>query len=166
MPPKPQALNSSSVNPANLVELQVLTKVITQLQNNGDIRGSIPYLAKVVQIVDNQKLDKPDPETLKTDNYQRQKYHKQLNELRKVKADAYANLADAYFHTQQFVVCETSLLISVKIWEKLKQYEPNEIEASNAHLKAAYQQLLEAYEAMNKPHMAQHMANKLSKLDN
>jgi hypothetical protein len=155
MPPSPQSLHSSTVNPANLLELQVLTQVATQLQCNNDIRGSIPYLAKIAQIVDNQKLARPAREEPQ-DNY-----YAQLNQLRKVKADAYAQLADAYFKTQQFVLCESSLLSSVKIWEKLVQHTNEDL---SVQLKAGYKQLKACYEAMGKTQLARHMETKLSKL--
>jgi hypothetical protein len=154
----PQSLHSNSVNPANLLELQVLTKVITQLQSNNDIRGSIPYLAKIVQIIDHQKLDRPNRDE---DAIKQQHYYRQLNELRKVKADAYAQLADAYFQTQQYVLCESSLLVSVKIWENLVRHDA--LQETSA-LKLAYEQLKACYEQMGKTQLAQHMETKLSRL--
>jgi hypothetical protein len=160
MPPQPQALRSNSVNPANLVELQVLTKIVTQLQNNNDIKGSIPYLAKIVQIVSNQRLERP---TSASEDKQ-QHYYQQLNELSKVQADAYAQLADAYFQTQQFITCESNLILSVKIWERLLKHDPASIEITKLRLKIAYKQLSEAYEAMGKTQLAQHMESKLERL--
>jgi hypothetical protein len=151
----PQSLRSSSINPANLLELQVLTKVITQLQSNNDIRGSIPYLAKIVQIVEHQKLDRP------SDPTKQSHYYQQLNELRKVKADAYAQLADAYFQTQQYILCESSLLVSVKLWENLVRHDA--LQETGA-LRLAYEQLKICYEQMGKIQLAQHMETKLSRL--
>ncbi|KAI8097977.1 uncharacterized protein B0P05DRAFT_522811 [Gilbertella persicaria] len=159
MPPAPQTIISSSINPANLLELQVLTNITSQLQSQGDIQNSIPYLAKIVQIVESQRLgEKP------TEPEKRQGYYKQFNELRKIKAEAYAHLADAYFKTQQFVQCESSLLISVKIWEKLVQHEPEEAEHSNKQLQIAYKQLYACYKAMGKTQLAEHIQTKLSRL--
>lgn len=159
MPPQPQALRSNSVNPANLVELEVLTKIVTQLQNNNDIKGSIPYLAKIVQIVANQRLERPT-----SASEDKQHYHQQLNELSKVQADAYAQLADAYFQTQQFIACESNLILSVKIWERLLKHDPASIETTKLRLKTAYKQLSEVYEAMGKTQLAQHMEIKLERL--
>lgn len=159
MPPQPQALRSNSVNPANLVELEVLTKIVTQLQNNNDIKGSIPYLAKIVQIVANQRLERP-----ASASEDKQHYYQQLNELSKVQADAYAQLADAYFQTQQFITCESNLILSVKIWERLVKHDPASVETTKLRLKTAYKQLSEAYEAMGKTQLAQHMEIKLERL--
>lgn len=159
MPPQPQALRSNSVNPANLVELEVLTKIVTQLQNNNDIKGSIPYLAKIVQIVANQRLERPT-----SASEDKQHYYQQLNELSKVQADAYAQLADAYFQTQQFITCESNLILSVKIWERLLKHDPASIETTKLRLKTAYKQLSEVYEAMGKTQLAQHMEIKLERL--
>lgn len=153
----PQSLHSSSVNPANLLELQVLTKVVTQLQSDNNIRGSIPYLAKIVQIVEHHKLDRPD----RNDATKKQRYYQQLNELRKVKANAYAQLAGAYFQTQQYVLCESSLLVSVKIWENLALHDALQ---DTGVLRLAYEQLKASYEQMGKTQLAQHMETKLSRL--
>lgn len=158
MSPTPQSLNSNTVNPANLLELQVLTQVATQLQSNNDIQGSIPYLAKIAQIVDNQKLDRPPPEE------PQENYYQQFNQLREIKADAYAQLADAYFKTNQFVLCENSLLSSVKIWEKLVQHSKGE--DFTRQRRAGYEQLKACYEAMGKTQLSQHMETKISKLVN
>ncbi|KAI9360687.1 hypothetical protein BD770DRAFT_384628 [Pilaira anomala] len=155
--PTPQQLHSSSINPANLVELQVLTQVVAQLQSNEDIRGSIPYLAKIVQILENQKLEKPKGDQDKLG------YYKQYNQLRLVQADAHAQLAEAYFKTQQFISCESSLLKSVKIWEKLVQHG-NVTGDLRPQLTQAYIQLQESYEAMGKAQLAQHIENKLARL--
>ncbi|KAI7900998.1 uncharacterized protein BX663DRAFT_553635 [Cokeromyces recurvatus] len=165
MSSQPHSLNSSSINPANLLELQVLTKVIGQLQSNGDIQGSIPYLAKVVQIIDHQQLDRPSREVMQTDPKRKAAYYEQLNELRKVKAEAYAQLADAYFKVHNFISCETYLLFSVKIWENLIEHERLRIDSSyEERLKIAYKQLLDAYEAMGKSNLAYHIKVKLKKL--
>ncbi|GAA5813025.1 hypothetical protein MFLAVUS_006491 [Mucor flavus] len=153
--PTPQALHSSSINPANLVELQVLTQVITQLQSSNDIAGTIPYLAKIVQIVNNQNLSKP--------TTQLPKYYQQLNQLRLVQADAYSQLAEAYFHTHQFIKCESNLLASVRIWEKLVQHG-NVSEDLKPRLKQAYVMLKACYEDMGKGQLAQHMEIKLSRI--
>lgn len=154
----PQSLQSNSINPANLLEIQVLTQVINELQSKNDIKGTIPYLAKIVQIVDNQKLDRPsrDEGQAKLDHY-----YQQLNQLRKVKADAHAQLANAYFQTQQFILCESSLILSVKIWEKLVQHSSEDF---SVQLKSGYSQLKACYEAMGKNQLAQHADNKLAKL--
>ncbi|CAO3656486.1 unnamed protein product [Mucor fragilis] len=161
MPPQPQALRSNSVNPSNLVELQVLTKIVNQLQSNNDMKGSIPYLAKIVQIVANQRLERPS--STATEDI-KQRYYQQLNELSKVQADAYAQLADAYFQTQQFVTCESNLILSVKIWERLLKHDAASTDTIRPRLKAAYKQLEEAYEAMGKTQLAQHMATRLDRL--
>jgi hypothetical protein len=153
MPPTPQSLRSSTVNPANLVELQVLTQVVTQLQSKDDILGSIAYLSKIVQIIENQRLDKP--------NGNKEHYYQQFNQLRIVKADAHAQLADAYFKTQQFILCESSLLTSVKIWEKLVQHNDQDF---STQLKHGYGQLKTCYEAMGKNQLAQYMDTKLCHL--
>ncbi|KAG2199632.1 hypothetical protein INT47_005157 [Mucor saturninus] len=149
MPPAPQALHSSSVNPANLVELQVLTQVSSQLQSSGDVAGSIPYLAKIVQILENQQLEKKSS-----------RYKQQCEQLRRVQADAHAQLGDAYYKTGQYVVCEHALLRSVKIWEKLVQQDSSVC----GPLRAAYEQLKSSYEAMGKTQLAQHIETKLERL--
>jgi hypothetical protein len=157
----PQSLTSSSINPANLLEIQVLTQVIVQLQNNGDVKGSIPYLAKITQIIDNQKLDK---KPLKSEGKEKLNgYYKQLNQYQKVKADAHAQLADAYFKTRQYMLCESTLLFSVKIWEKLVLHTNEEF---TLQLKGGYEQLKVCYENMGKLQLAQHIDNKLIKMKN
>lgn len=154
MPPTPQSLHSSSVNPANLVELQVLTQVVSQLQSQGDVKGSIPYLSKIVQILENQQLEKPS-------DGNKEHYYQQFNQLRRVKADAHAQLGHAYFETQQYLMCETSLLTSVKIWEKLVQHHDVDF---GMQLSCAYEQLKSCYEAMGKTQLAHYMETKLCHL--
>lgn len=154
----PQSLHSNSINPANLLEIQVLTQVINELQSKNDIKGSIPYIAKIAQIIDNQKLERPAREE---GQEKLEHYYQQLNQLRKVKADAHAQLADAYFQTQQFILCESSLIQSVKIWEKLVQHSSEDF---SVPLKKGYLQLKACYEAMGKNQLAQHMDTKLSRL--
>ncbi|KAI8982213.1 hypothetical protein BDF20DRAFT_912408 [Mycotypha africana] len=161
---KPEALHSKTVNPANLLELQVLTKIVTDLQKRKQkdgIRGSIPYLAKIVQIVENQTLEKP---SLSASQQEKDKYYKRLNELRKVQADAYAQLADAYFRTQNFILCESNLSIAVKHWEKLLEHDASSVKYCQTRLKDAYEQLAEAYEQMGKENLAQHMKTRKAKL--
>ncbi|KAI8350346.1 hypothetical protein EDC96DRAFT_519641 [Choanephora cucurbitarum] len=150
----PQTIISSSVNPANLLELKVLSNIVSQLQEQGDMGQAIPYLAKMVQIVDSQRLEKP------TDPQNKTPYYSQLNELQKLKADAYSQLAFAYLKTHQFVQCESWLTSSIKLWEKLIRYDPQ----GQPSLMVAYEALIECYMAMGKDHLAQHIQTRLCKL--
>ncbi|KAG0169992.1 hypothetical protein DFQ28_002720 [Apophysomyces sp. BC1034] len=154
------ALNSQSVNPANLLELQVLAQVVIDLQNKNNIRGSIPYLAKIAQIVDNQQLTKPSG----TSEEDRHRYEKQKNELDKVKADAHAQLADAYFKIGNYINAEASLSFSVAIWEKLLQRQQQDVPDIRSFLLKAYDRLKECYEIMDKQKMATFMEARKSKL--
>ncbi|KAI8372154.1 hypothetical protein BD560DRAFT_395328 [Blakeslea trispora] len=151
----PQAIISSSVNPANLLELKVLSSIVSQLQDQGDVGQAIPYLAKMVQIVDSQRLD-PKP----TDPERRPAYYQQFNELQKLKAESYSQLAFAYLATHQFIPCESWLTSAVKVWEKLVRHDPSLVES----LTVAYEKLIECYLAMGKNQLAQHISTRLQKL--
>ncbi|KAF7725887.1 hypothetical protein EC973_009219 [Apophysomyces ossiformis] len=158
------ALSSQSVNPANLLELQVLAQVVVDLQNKNNIRGSIPYLAKIAQIVDNQRLTKPQGTT----DAEKSRYEKQSIELNKVKADAHAQLADAYYRIGNYVNAEASLSFSVDIWEKLLQRQTQQNANEEADIRAfllkAYDRLKECYEVLDKQKMASYMEARKSKL--
>ncbi|KAI9270527.1 hypothetical protein BDA99DRAFT_534639 [Phascolomyces articulosus] len=120
----PHYLQSQHINPASLVELQVLSKVATEMQLQDNVKGSIPYLAKICQIVDNQQTDSK----------------KAMDQIR---AQAHVQLADAYFKSHQFVQCEASLSIAVKLWEKSRL-------DNQQHLASAYDQLKACYETLEK----------------
>ena len=135
----PHYLQSQYINPASLVELQVLSQVATGMQQQGNVKGSIPYLAKICQIVDNQRTDnKPG--------------------LDQIRAQAHSQLADAYFKAQQFVQCEASLNLAVKIWEKAKTTTTTD------YLLSAYDQLVGCYEALGKSKMIEYMQQRKAKL--
>ncbi|KAI9027155.1 hypothetical protein CLU79DRAFT_717207 [Phycomyces nitens] len=142
---------------SNLLELQVLTQVVVQHQAKNDIRGSIPYLAKIAQIIDNQRIVKPTIDSCQST------YDIQTRELAKLKADAHSQLADAYFKTANHVQCEASLTLSVKIWERLQKDQTNNADIRPLLLNA-YDQLKECYEALGKPSMAKHMETRKTKL--
>lgn len=150
---QPQSLYSHSVNPVHLLEIQVLSQVVHQLQSKNDIRGSIPYLAKIVQIIDNQRLEK-------TNN--RDLYFRQLNEYRKVQSRAHFDLAEAYFKTHDFILSEASFSIAVKNWEKLMEHE-EQAEVKEL-LSKSYDYLKTCYEAMGKDQLAYFAEVKKNKL--
>ncbi|KAG1462068.1 hypothetical protein G6F46_001091 [Rhizopus delemar] len=150
---QPQSLISNTVNPANLLEIQILSNIITELHSKNDIRGSIPYLAKIVQIIDNQKLER---------GSDKDRYYRQLNEYRKVQSRAHFDLGEAYFKTQDFISSEISLSIAVKSWEKLLKYE-NTVEFKK-DLSIAYDYLKICYESMGKHQLAQYMESRKAKL--
>lgn len=143
MIPPPHFLVSKSMNPASLQELQVLQHVATRLQNQGDVKGSIPYLAKICQIVDNQR---PEPE------------HRDAMDT--VRAQAHAQLAEAYFKTFQFTLCESQWMLALDIWEK-RVSDDASLRESLLH---AYDQLKSCYETLGKTQMAHYMDKRKSKL--
>ncbi|KAI8876088.1 hypothetical protein K501DRAFT_262735 [Backusella circina FSU 941] len=151
---QPQTLISNTVNPANLLELQVLSKIVQDLDNKNDIKGAIPYLAKMTQIVDNQAITKP------TDQAKLPNYHLQMNELSKTKANAHAQLAEAFYKTHDFMQCESSLTVSIKIWEKLVRHDTSIIPL----LTSAYDRLKLCYEALGKNQMANNIESRKTKL--
>ncbi|KAI8147941.1 hypothetical protein BJV82DRAFT_575087 [Fennellomyces sp. T-0311] len=130
-------LQSQHINPASLVELRVLSQVADQMQKEDDIKGSIPYLAKICQIVDNQ-------------------HTKDKVSLDQIRAQAHAQLADAYFKSHQFIQCEATLTIAVKIWEKSN--------SSRQQLLNAYGLLKACYETMGKQKLADYMDQRKVKL--
>ncbi|OAD78473.1 hypothetical protein PHYBLDRAFT_163578 [Phycomyces blakesleeanus NRRL 1555(-)] len=154
----------SSTPTSHLLELQVLTQVVLQHQEKNDIRGSIPYLAKIAQIIDNQRIVKPTDDI----DASQSTYDSQIRELNKLKADAHSQLADAYFKTANHVQCEASLTWSVKIWERLIKQDKTTKTTANDDIKPlllnAYDQLKECYEALGKPSMAKHMETRKAKL--
>ncbi|KAI7862392.1 hypothetical protein BDF14DRAFT_100405 [Spinellus fusiger] len=136
-----------------------LLNSVMGLQDNTNIKGSIPYLAKMVQWVENQSITK----VVDADEAQRSLYQKQTLQLSLLKADAHAQLADAFFKAKNHVQCEASLTFSIKIWERLmKQKEsPQEIPLL---LSNAYDQLKECYEVLGKTSMACHIETRKIKL--
>ncbi|CDH51563.1 predicted protein [Lichtheimia corymbifera JMRC:FSU:9682] len=99
--PQPQQLNSQSLNPATVMEINVLKRVAMEQQRTNP-GASIPYFAKICQIVDNQRPPDNDPMRLNI-----------------IRADAHAQLADAYHKVQNWIQCEASLMVAVKIWERM-----------------------------------------------
>ncbi|KAI8978438.1 hypothetical protein BDB01DRAFT_799867 [Pilobolus umbonatus] len=156
----PQRLISNSVNPANLVELETLTKVIDRLQQQNDIKGSIPYLAKIVQILDNQTIQRPPKE----DKARLPHYYQQINELHKVQANAHFQLAEAQYQVYDFIACESSLTLSVKLWEKLLHYNPGYQSELRPLLIKSYETLKLCYDAMGKSQLAMYMDTRKNKL--
>ncbi|KAG1451415.1 hypothetical protein G6F56_008095 [Rhizopus delemar] len=147
---QPHTLNSNTVNPANLLEIQVLSKIVTELRTKKDISGTIPYLAKIVQIVDNQKIEKD------------HNYHRQMKEYRQVQSRAHFDLGQAYFETHQYTSSETYLSMAAKTWENLLKYE-NMLELKDC-LHVVYDYLKTCYESMGKNQLAQHMESRKTKL--
>ncbi|KAG2219099.1 hypothetical protein INT45_005830 [Circinella minor] len=140
----PHYLQSQYINPASLVELQVLDQVVTGMQQQGNVKGSIPYLAKICQIVDNQHTDNK-------------------TALDQIRAQAHAQLADAYFKAQQFIQCEASLNLAIKIWEKATNTKSPETTTIN-YLLSAYDQLIECYEVLGKSKMIEYIKQRKTKL--
>ncbi|KAI9323085.1 hypothetical protein BX666DRAFT_2021848 [Dichotomocladium elegans] len=148
MPTEPYQLHSHNVNPASLVELQVLSKIAAQLQASGDVKGSIPYLAKICQIVDNQQADS-------------------TRSLDLVRADAHYQLGGAYFRANQFQQCEASLMISVKLWENHQRRQPKQEKGEKSffdRLSSSYDMLATSYESLGKQQLAEQMGKRKLKL--
>lgn len=144
----PQYLHSESINPANLLELKVLHQIATKLQSEGNVKGSIPYFAKICQIVDNQRIDGDDTDAKR-------------DALDTIRAQAHIQLADAYFKTLQFTQCESSLSLAVKIFEKQMQ---RDIIIDRNQLARAYEQLHDCYDALGKHQLADFMDERRQKL--
>jgi hypothetical protein len=111
----------------------------------------------MTQIVDNQTIAKP------TDQAKLANYHLQLNELSKTKANAHAQLAEAFYKTNDFIQCEYSLTVSMKIWERLLARHDKTIIPL---LESAYDRLKLCYEALGKNQMATNMESRKAKLHN
>lgn len=146
--PQPQQLNSQSLNPASLMEINVLKRVAMEQQKT-NVQASIPYYAKICQIVDNQRL--PDNDTMP---------------LNTIRADAHAQLADAYYKVQNWIQCEASLMVAVKIWERMLEM-PEESDGkltAKTRLGEAYDILRTCYNTLGKSRLAELMEKRKSKL--
>ncbi|ORY91234.1 hypothetical protein BCR43DRAFT_498735 [Syncephalastrum racemosum] len=127
----PHSLLTHRNNPASAMELRILEAVV---QDCPTVKASIPYLAKICQIVDQ---DSP-PET---------------------RARAHVRLANAYFKTQQFIQCEASLTHAVKLYEK----SDNNNNDNGEELDQAYAQLRDCYDALGKRQLAEHIETRRQK---
>jgi murein L,D-transpeptidase YcbB/YkuD len=155
------SLRSTSINPANLIELQLLSQIVTQKQSANDIRGSIPYLAKMAQIIDNQRLET----TVAASSPQQQQLQQQQHTLRLLQADAHRQLGQAYMKIGQYIQAEASLTITIQRLESLLKGD----NAATSHtivvnqLIEGYDLLKECFELLGKPHMVQGMENRKRK---
>ncbi|CAO3628248.1 unnamed protein product [Cunninghamella echinulata] len=158
----PYNLQTTSINPANLMELQVLSQVVTDKQGKNDIIGSIPYLAKMTQIIDHQQIPKQNDDNNNNNssnncnNNNSLQYNKQEQEriLFSLQADAHKQLGDAYLKTGQYIQAEASFTMSTKRLEllcKKKNIKPNN--ETKLELIQLYDKLIQCYQYMNKPHM-------------
>ncbi|KAI8340166.1 hypothetical protein BC941DRAFT_419597, partial [Chlamydoabsidia padenii] len=145
----PHSLRSTSINPANLLELEVLSRIVSEKHTNNDVRGSIPYLAKMAQIIDNQRLEKGS--TLQ-----------QQQALSTLQADAHRQLGQAYMNTGQYTQAEASLTNSTKKLEYLLKGggDNNNNKMITNQLLQGYDLLKECFEVLGKPHMVQGMENR------
>ncbi|KAI8377792.1 uncharacterized protein BYT42DRAFT_571716 [Radiomyces spectabilis] len=157
--PSPHALGSQSINPSKLMELEVLSQVVSTLQAKNDFKASIPYLAKMAQIVDNQQIGPSSPSSPSSQTPEQRRQQQYL--LDKLKADAHARLADAYYKTGRFIESEASLSLSVKLWETLMSKGYDDVRPL---LMKAYDSLGQCYEALHKPQMVKHMQTRKQKL--
>ncbi|CAO3597866.1 unnamed protein product [Absidia cylindrospora] len=148
----PHSLKSTSINPANLIELEVLSQIVSEKQNNNDIRGSIPYLAKMAQIIDNQRLEQV------TDNNEQQQRIQQRT-LYSLQADAHRQLGQAYLGTGLYTQAEASLSITIQRLESLLK-DNNGSTDTVLQLLQGYDLLKECFQVMNKPHLVQGMENR------
>lgn len=157
------SLRSTSINPANLIELELLSQIVTERQSANDICGSIPYLAKMAQIIDNQRLE----ETLAASSpqQQQQQQRQQRQTFRLLQADAHRQLGQAYMKTGQYIQAEASLSITIQRLESLMKDDTT----ATSHtiivnqLIEGYDLLKECFELLGKPHMVQGMENRKRK---
>ncbi|KAI9303296.1 hypothetical protein BJ944DRAFT_268658 [Cunninghamella echinulata] len=164
----PYNLQTTSINPANLMELQVLSQVVADKQGKNDIKGSIPYLAKMTQIIDHQQIpkqngnnknnnisDKNNNDNSNSNNNNPQSNKKEQQRiLFSLQADAYKQLGDAYLKTGQYIQAEASFTMSTKRLELL--CKKNDVRPNNEtrlELMELYDKLIQCYQYMNKPHM-------------
>ena len=146
--PQPQQLHSQTLNPASLMEINVLKRVAMEQQKT-NVRASIPYFAKICQIVDNQRSPDDDPMPLNI-----------------IRADAHAQLADAYYKVQNWIQCEASLMVAVKIWERMLEM-PEETDGKMTALTRlgnAYDLLRICYGSLGNSRLAELMDKRKSKL--
>ncbi|CAO3633761.1 unnamed protein product [Cunninghamella blakesleeana] len=168
----PYNLQNTSINPANLMELQVLSQVVLDKQKQNDIKGSIPYLAKMTQIIDHQQLSTTKQHKKQKDdgNYDDnignnvddmndQKEKERL--LFSLQAEAHKQLADSYLKTGQYIQAEASYTISTKRLETLcKKNNEKPNNETRLELIQIYDNLIECYQMMNKPHMVRGIENR------
>lgn len=146
--PQPQQLNSQSLNPATVMEINVLKRVAMEQQKSNP-GASIPYFAKICQIVDNQRPPENDPMRLNI-----------------IRADAHAQLADAYYKVQNWIQCEASLMVAVKIWERMLE-TPEETDGkmtARTRLGEAYDILRICYDTLGNRRLAEMIDQRKSKL--
>lgn len=126
-----------------------MLKRVAMEQQKTNPGASIPYLAKICQIVDNQRPPENDPMRLNI-----------------IRADAHAQLADAYHKVQNWIQCEASLMVAVKIWERILE-TPEESDGkmtARTRLGEAYDILRICYDTLGNRRLAELMEKRKSKL--
>lgn len=145
------------MEPLVIIELQSLTNAANKKKEEGNIAASIPYLAKIVHILDTQT-----PKRNTTQNNQ-----KAAQSLELMTIDARREFADALFKTHQFTESEVQIGLVCKSLEKyLRKLDPSEsdILGIESKLLASYDAWADCYENLGNAFLASKIQQRKQKL--
>ncbi|KAI8063311.1 hypothetical protein BC940DRAFT_307623 [Gongronella butleri] len=141
-----------------LIEVQALRKVVAEKEKDNDIKGAIPYLAKVAQIFDKQQPSggsgnkgQPDDDMVRRMT------------LVLAQADAHYQLGRAYQQTGQYIQAEATLTLTARLLEKVSRAGYLTTADAQQQLLATYDLLIDCYQVMGKPHLERGMMDRKSK---
>lgn len=146
------------MEPITIIELQSLTNAANAKKTEGNLAASIPYLAKIVHILDTQ--------TSKCRATQDIQNTAQSLELMTV--DARREFADGLFRTYQYTESEVQMGLVCRSLEKyLRKLDPKESDSLGIESKllAGYDAWADCYENLGKGFLATKIRERKQKLN-
>jgi hypothetical protein len=144
------------MEPSTFIELQALTNAANSKKQEGNLAASIPYLAKIVHLMDTQ-ISK-----------QRSAQDKSLTlTLELMAVDSRTDFANALFQTHQYAECEVQTGLVCKFFERyLKKPDLSESERNGIESKllVEYDAWADCYENLGNSFLADKIRKRKEKL--
>lgn len=144
------------MDPIKVLELQSLTKVANEKKKTEGVEASIPYLAKIVQILDTHTAQRSQNNTTSI-----------IQATENMAIDARKNYADALFATHRYTECEVQMGIACKTLERyIKRADiADDLRRDlESKLLVCYPRWADCYENLGNSHLASKVRQRTQKL--
>jgi hypothetical protein len=151
-----QVLHLHAMEPTTIIELQGLTNAANAKKYEGNLAASIPYLGKIVHLLDTQTSRQRSAQDISM-----------AQTLEHMAAEARIDFANALFQTQQYAECEVQTGLVCKFFERyLKKPDLNQSERNGIQSKllAEYDAWADCYENLGNSFLADKIRKRKEKL--
>ncbi|KAJ2963125.1 hypothetical protein NQZ79_g1832 [Umbelopsis isabellina] len=155
IPPDSKVSFSVLMDPIKVLELQSLTKVANEKNKTEGVEASIPYLAKIVQILDTHSSQRSQNNTAST-----------IQAIEHKAIDARKDYADALFATHRYTECEVQMGLVCKTLERyLKRGDITDDLRRDLQSKllVCYPRWADCYENLGNSHLASKVRQRTQK---